>query len=167
MSIAAEKANEIGIVCLDKGVYLVSILHYHCHSLSPSPTLFFFQVGRQRICMKKKMEIRSKLVVVGIFCCWVANGNMVFPVQHKFKGREKSLSEIVAHDSVRRGRFLSAVDFNLGGNGHPSKSGFVSITLPSLTHFSFFKLAINNLILQALLHQNRAWISSKGLPCPS
>ena len=117
--------------------------------------------------MKKKMEIRSILVVVGIFCCWVADGNMVFLVQHKFKGREKSLSEIVAHDSVRRGRFLSAVDVNLGGNGHPSKSGFVSTSLPSCTHFSFFKLAINNLILQALLHKNRAWISSKGLPCPS
>lgn len=75
-----------------------------------------------------KMDLRGSLVV-GILVfefCWLACGNFVFPVQHKFKGRGNSLNAIKAHDARRRGRFLSAVDLNLGGNGQPSETGFVS-----------------------------------------
>ena len=50
-------------------------------------------------------------------------------VQHKFKGRERSLEAFKAHDIQRRGRFLSAIDLQLGGNGHPSESGLVLISL--------------------------------------
>lgn len=54
---------------------------------------------------------------------WVACGNLAFPVVHKFKGRPRSLSALKAHDDRRRGRFLSAVDLSLGGNGLPSETG--------------------------------------------
>lgn len=49
--------------------------------------------------------------------------NLVFEVQHKFKGREKSLNELRAHDVRRHGRLLSVVDLELGGNGHPAETG--------------------------------------------
>ncbi|XP_068338278.1 aspartic proteinase 36-like [Pyrus communis] len=57
-----------------------------------------------------------------------ASANLVFSVSHKFKGRDgRSLSELKAHDSRRHGRILtgsaSAVDLQLGGNGHPSETG--------------------------------------------
>ena len=74
------------------------------------------------------------LVVVGIIIIilldlsWVAHAtaNLAFPVVHKFKGRQRSLTALKAHDDRRRGRFLSAVDLSLGGNGLPSEIGFVS-----------------------------------------
>ncbi|KAK9945396.1 hypothetical protein M0R45_010916 [Rubus argutus] len=58
------------------------------------------------------------------------SGNFVFPVNHKFMGRRGrwSLSALKAHDARRHGRNLlsvspSAVDLELGGNGHPSETG--------------------------------------------
>ncbi|XP_048437128.1 aspartic proteinase 36-like [Pyrus x bretschneideri] len=56
-----------------------------------------------------------------------ASANFVFPVSHKFNGRDgRSLSELKAHDSLRCGRILagsaSAVDVQLGGNGRPSET---------------------------------------------
>ncbi|GMY13909.1 aspartic proteinase-like protein 2 isoform X2 [Fagus crenata] len=51
------------------------------------------------------------------------SGNMVFPVHHKFKGKERSLSALKAHDARRHGRFLFDVDLELGGNGQPSETG--------------------------------------------
>ncbi|KAJ7973640.1 Aspartic proteinase-like protein 2 [Quillaja saponaria] len=59
----------------------------------------------------------------------LAYGNLVFPVHHKFKGLQKSLSALKAHDIQRRGRILSAVDLNLGGNGHPSETGLYFATI--------------------------------------
>lgn len=52
-----------------------------------------------------------------------ASGNMVFQVQHKFAGRERSLSEFKAHDDLRHGRILSDVQIPIGGNSSPLKSG--------------------------------------------
>ncbi|KAL2325271.1 hypothetical protein Fmac_024329 [Flemingia macrophylla] len=49
----------------------------------------------------------------------VANANFVFPVER----RRRSLSAIKAHDARRRGRILSSVDLNLGGNGLPTETG--------------------------------------------
>ena len=75
----------------------------------------------------KKMDFRG-LLVVGMLLlelCCVANANFVLPVQRKFQGPVTSLSAIKAHDARRHGRFLSAVDFNLGGDGLPSETGFV------------------------------------------
>ena len=74
------------------------------------------------------MDLRG-LLTLGMLIldfCWLANGNLVFPVHRKFRGRPRSLSAMIAHDSRRRGRFLSAVDLNLGGKGDPSETGFVS-----------------------------------------
>ncbi|KAI4350173.1 hypothetical protein L6164_010682 [Bauhinia variegata] len=53
----------------------------------------------------------------------LAYGNLVFPVEHKFKGRQRTLSAMKAHDDRRRARILSALDLSLGGNGRPSKTG--------------------------------------------
>lgn len=87
------------------------------------------------------MDLKG-LLVVGILLfefCSVACGNLVFPVHHKFKGRENTLSAIKAHDARRRGRFLSAVDLNLGGNGQPSETGFVSyLLLFSFPNISYY-----------------------------
>ncbi|KAK4273630.1 hypothetical protein QN277_021997 [Acacia crassicarpa] len=71
------------------------------------------------------MDLRE-LVVVGILVLdlsCVAYGNLAFPVVHKFKGRHRSLVALKAHDDRRRGRFLSALDLSLGGNGLPSETG--------------------------------------------
>ncbi|XP_050363398.1 aspartic proteinase 36-like [Argentina anserina] len=58
------------------------------------------------------------------------SGNFVFPVSHKFQGLRGrwSLTDLKAHDARRHGRNLltvssSAVDLELGGNGHPSETG--------------------------------------------
>ncbi|KDP26880.1 hypothetical protein JCGZ_18038 [Jatropha curcas] len=53
------------------------------------------------------------------------SGNLVFNVQHKFAGRERSLSALKAHDARRHRRILSEVDIDLhlGGNGHPAEAG--------------------------------------------
>ncbi|CAK9327893.1 unnamed protein product [Citrullus colocynthis] len=52
-----------------------------------------------------------------VFC------NLVFEVQHKFKGRERSLNVLKSHDVRRHGRLLSVIDLELGGNGHPAETG--------------------------------------------
>ena len=78
------------------------------------------------------MEI-ARFAVVSFFLVisFFSSGdcNLVLKVQHKFKGRERSLEAFKAHDIQRRGRFLSAIDLQLGGNGHPSESGLVLISL--------------------------------------
>ncbi|KAK7854348.1 aspartic proteinase-like protein 2 [Quercus suber] len=51
------------------------------------------------------------------------SGNIVFPVQHKFKGTERNLSALKAHDVRRHRRFLFDIDLELGGNGQPSETG--------------------------------------------
>ncbi|CAA2994292.1 aspartic ase 2 [Olea europaea subsp. europaea] len=58
-----------------------------------------------------------------LFLLLTVKGNVVFKVQHKFGGRGKgveALRALKAHDSGRHGRLLSAVDFQLGGNGKPT-----------------------------------------------
>ena len=65
------------------------------------------------------------------------SGNIVFPVQHKFKGRERNLSALKAHDVRRHGRFLFDIDLELGGNGQPSETGLVFLFL-----FNFSSLGL-------------------------
>ncbi|KAI5648984.1 hypothetical protein M9H77_34989 [Catharanthus roseus] len=53
------------------------------------------------------------------------NSNIVFRVEHKFRGRrhgrgESMLAAMKAHDNHRHGRLLAAVDMPLGGNGSPT-----------------------------------------------
>jgi len=70
------------------------------------------------------MDPRGVLILVAVLVAEigsVANGNLVFPVER----RKRSLSAVRAHDVRRRGRILSAVDLNLGGNGLPTETGFV------------------------------------------
>ncbi|KAH1191921.1 Aspartic proteinase-like protein 2 [Glycine max] len=68
------------------------------------------------------MDPRGVLILVAVLVAEigsVANGNLVFPVER----RKRSLSAVRAHDVRRRGRILSAVDLNLGGNGLPTETG--------------------------------------------
>lgn len=69
----------------------------------------------------------------------IASGNPLFRVEHKFKGRQTSLRDLVAHDFRRHGRMLAGVDLSLGGIGNPSDTGlyFTKIRLgnPSKDYF--------------------------------
>ncbi|XP_004495535.1 aspartic proteinase 36-like [Cicer arietinum] len=72
------------------------------------------------------MDLRGLLlsllitIMIGLEMFCVANGNnLVFQVER----RKRSLTGIKDHDARRRGRFLSTVDLNLGGNGLPTKTG--------------------------------------------
>ena len=71
-----------------------------------------------------------RLVLLGllVFLALFLNvsGNLVFPVDSKFKGKERSLRALKDHDTRRHRRILSAVDLELGGNGLPSETGLVS-----------------------------------------
>lgn len=75
----------------------------------------------------RKLVVASMavLMVVVIAELGFVSGNFVFNVQHKFAGREHSLSELKAHDNRRHSRILSQVDVDLplGGNGHPAEAG--------------------------------------------
>ncbi|KAL8159213.1 hypothetical protein V2J09_000750 [Rumex salicifolius] len=63
------------------------------------------------------------------FCVWQlylvppVSANAVFEVEHKFKGKDISLSDYKTHDDIRHGRILDDVDLPLGGNGNPTGSG--------------------------------------------
>ncbi|KAK9265556.1 hypothetical protein L1049_021562 [Liquidambar formosana] len=69
----------------------------------------------------------------------IVSANVVFKVQHKFAGRERSLSALKAHDDRRHGRLLSALRLPLGGNGHPSETGLyfakIGIGNPSKNYY--------------------------------
>lgn len=78
------------------------------------------------------------------------SANYVFPVEHKFKGKSRSLSALRAHDTHRHGRILSAsaVDMQLGGNGLPSSAGLVFFLLHSILECRvclccFYRVRIN------------------------
>ncbi|KAK9075136.1 hypothetical protein SSX86_003456 [Deinandra increscens subsp. villosa] len=58
-------------------------------------------------------------VVFGQLGIWVS-ANVVFQVQHKFIGDNKSLIAYKAHDSHRHRRILAGVDLSLGGDSSPS-----------------------------------------------
>lgn len=85
----------------------------------------------------------TRVAVLGgvlLFFAFVLNvsGNLVFSVNHKFKGRDKqvSLSALKEHDARRHGRLLAAdaaVDLQLGGSGHPSEAGYVFFCFWSLS----------------------------------
>lgn len=58
----------------------------------------------------------------------VVAGNLVFQVHHKYGGRGEgaaALGALRAHDSRRHGRMLSAIDFQLGGDGSPTSAAYV------------------------------------------
>ncbi|XP_065873635.1 aspartic proteinase 39-like [Euphorbia lathyris] len=87
------------------------------------------------------VSILMAVVVFELGFAVLASGNFVFKVQHKFNGRERSLSALRAHDARRHSRILSTVDVDLplGGNGHPAEAGlyFAKIGLgnPSKDYF--------------------------------
>ncbi|KAM5585696.1 hypothetical protein ABKV19_004882 [Rosa sericea] len=81
------------------------------------------------------------VVVVVLVSTLVVNvsGNLVFPVSHKFNGREgASLSELKAHDHRRHARFLgatqNAVDMFLGGSGLQTGLYFTKLGIGNPSH---------------------------------
>ncbi|GLT75650.1 hypothetical protein SLA2020_473550 [Shorea laevis] len=71
-----------------------------------------------------KKWMLSVLAVLAVAELGCVSANVVsFEVRHKFAGRDRNLSSMMAHDVRRRGRLLSAVDLEMGGNGNPSDAG--------------------------------------------
>ncbi|KAJ4721559.1 Aspartic proteinase-like protein 2 [Melia azedarach] len=74
------------------------------------------------------MEGRRLLMVLVVVLVQLGSGgvtgNLVFQVENKFKaaGRERTLNALKEHDTRRHGRML-AMDFPMGGNGLPTKTG--------------------------------------------
>ncbi|EXC29956.1 Aspartic proteinase-like protein 2 [Morus notabilis] len=89
------------------------------------------------------MDLRMTLILLGGLLFFAlfssASANFVFPVEHKFKGKERSLSALKDHDVRRHRRILSAVDLELGGNGLPSETGLyyarIGIGSPSTNYY--------------------------------
>ncbi|KAJ4721550.1 Aspartic proteinase-like protein 2 [Melia azedarach] len=81
------------------------------------------------------MEGRRLLAVLVVVVVQLGGGgvmgNLVFQVKNKFKaaGRERTLAALKEHDTRRHGRML-AMDFPIGGNGHPSSTGLYFTKLP-------------------------------------
>ncbi|OWM86148.1 hypothetical protein CDL15_Pgr010972 [Punica granatum] len=71
------------------------------------------------------MGVRAFLAVAAllVLSATVASGKVAFEVHSKFKGRQRSLSDLWEHDSTRHGRLLSAVDLPLGGSGNATSTG--------------------------------------------
>lgn len=81
------------------------------------------------------------VVNVGLVVVVQGNENVVFEVQHKFKGRTggsgrgSMLTSLKAHDSFRHGRMLAAIDVPLGGNGSPTDAALVLSSCSSSATF--------------------------------
>ncbi|XP_062084130.1 aspartic proteinase 36-like [Humulus lupulus] len=89
------------------------------------------------------MDPRTRLALLGLLTFLASflsvDGNFVFSVHNKFKGKELSMSSLKDHDVRRHRRILSAVDLELGGNGLPSETGLyfarIGIGSPSTDYF--------------------------------
>ncbi|CAL0316646.1 unnamed protein product [Lupinus luteus] len=74
--------------------------------------------------LKSLVLLLATILVVEICLTITANANLVFQVErHRNRNLNLNLSEIISHDVRRRRRFLSAVDFNLGGDSLPTDKG--------------------------------------------
>ncbi|XP_059665606.1 aspartic proteinase 36-like isoform X2 [Cornus florida] len=106
---------------------------------------------------------RGRLVVLIVFVlqlCLVS-ANFVFNVQHKFAGRERSLSAYKAHDIRRHGRVLAGVDLPMGGNANPNTAGlyFAKIGLGTPS---------NDYHVQVDTGSNILWVNCAGCEkCPT
>ncbi|KAL7228135.1 hypothetical protein ACSBR2_006953 [Camellia fascicularis] len=86
---------------------------------------------------------RGCLVVLGSLFFLLPNlvsANVVFKVQNKFAAaRERTLPSLKAHDDLRHGRRLAAVDLPLGGNGSPTDTALyytkIGIGTPSKDYY--------------------------------
>ncbi|KAK1290573.1 Aspartic proteinase-like protein 2 [Acorus calamus] len=69
-----------------------------------------------------------------------SGGSGILRVHHKFGGRKRSsIGDLRAHDGIRHGRMLSAVDLPMGGLGLPSDAGLyyaqIGIGTPSKNYY--------------------------------
>ncbi|XP_020107470.1 aspartic proteinase-like protein 2 [Ananas comosus] len=68
-----------------------------------------------------------------------ASATGVLKVQHKFVGRNRTILDLRAHDSRRRGRILASADLPLGGLGLPTDTGLyytqIGIGTPSNSYY--------------------------------
>lgn len=89
------------------------------------------------------------VVNVGLVVGVQGNENVVFEVQHKFKGRTggngrgSMLTSLKAHDSFRHGRMLAAIDVPLGGNGSPTDAALVLSSCSSSANFLYIYICAN------------------------
>lgn len=119
------------------------------------------------------MELRKKLcIAVGVLVLVMELGscNFVFKVQHKFAGKEKKLAHFKSHDTRRHSRMLASLDLPLGGDSRVDSVGFCSYPSLSRTcalHFSTNVSLFVGFLLQFILHQNQAWVATKGISCSS
>ncbi|KAL8166232.1 hypothetical protein V2J09_007731 [Rumex salicifolius] len=113
---------------------------------------------------KLSMDLR-RFVVLGLWL-WqvlfvsIVSGNLLFEVEHKFKGKQRSLTAMKAHDAHRHGRMLEVVDLSLGGNGNPSDSGlyFTKIRLGNPSNDYYVQVDTGSDIL---------WVNCAGcVKCP-
>lgn len=72
--------------------------------------------------------LKAVVLTAAAIMASIVDGNLVMKVENKFKmisrERKVNLTELKAHDDLRRGRFLSAVDIPMGGNGYPTDAGY-------------------------------------------
>lgn len=72
-------------------------------------------------------------------CCFVllllfvvrsvsGGGEGVIRVNYKFKGSERTLTALSAHDDMRHLRILAGVDLPIGGTGRPDSVGYLLIS---------------------------------------
>lgn len=86
------------------------------------------------------------VVTVAVVHQWAVGGggvlgNFVFEVENKFKAggeRERTLSALKQHDARRHGRMMASIDLELGGNGHPSATGYVLFFFSFLIVYSSY-----------------------------
>lgn len=69
------------------------------------------------------MKNLSTLLLL-IFVSGVSASHGVFSVKYRYAGRERSLSDLKAHDDRRQLRILAGVDLPLGGGGRPDGVGY-------------------------------------------
>ncbi|XP_021614275.1 aspartic proteinase 39 isoform X3 [Manihot esculenta] len=85
-----------------------------------------------------EMKNLSTLLLL-IFVSGVSASHGVFSVKYRYAGRERSLSDLKAHDDRRQLRILAGVDLPLGGGGRPDGVGLyyakIGIGTPSKDYY--------------------------------
>ncbi|CAK7348097.1 unnamed protein product [Dovyalis caffra] len=92
--------------------------------------------------MMVMMEAQSCIlltIIMVISLTIVSANNGVFSVKYKYAGRQRSLSDLKAHDDQRQLRILTGVDLPLGGTGRPDTLGLyyakIGIGTPSKDYY--------------------------------
>ncbi|KAK2996318.1 hypothetical protein RJ639_026435 [Escallonia herrerae] len=89
-------------------------------------------------------------------------GGGVITVNYKFAGKERSLSALKAHDTLRHLRILAAgVDLPLGGTGRPNSVGAGNAPKEATMAYAFALSLDLSLLASAKLHPNQCFLVSQ------